>query len=136
SAPEADPLPGAPEGTKDPRSPECRIRTNLSLALEAMGDAAAAEGDDAMAAARYAEAWEVLDPCVASQENRETGDRQKDKEEGAEEESTADPSPDPTETPTPDPTETPTPDPTDSPSADAPETPSPDPSEGPTPEPT
>lgn len=82
--PEAEPLPDGPEGSKAPDSPECRVRTNLSLAVEAMGDVAATDdGDPGMAESYYAEAQEVIAPCTTSQENEESSERQQEKEEEA-----------------------------------------------------
>ncbi|MEE6287144.1 hypothetical protein V2J52_05690 [Georgenia sp. MJ173] len=144
AVPVAAPLDGAPADTKDPQSPECRVRTNLSVAIEAMGDEAAELDDPAMAAAQYAEAREVIDPCTAMQENEETSDRQQDKEDQAREdeqeqrdEPSAEPSDAPSEEPSDEPTdpgEDPTDDPSDAPSDDPSEEPGDEPTE--TPEPT
>lgn len=134
--PEADPLPDGPDGSKAPGSAECRVRTNLSLALEAMGDVAATDDEDpGVAEVYFAEAQEVIAPCTTSQENQESAERQKDKEEQArrdqqqpEESPTDEPSGDPTE----EPTDEPTGDPTDEPGGDPSAEPSAEPSDEPT----
>lgn len=129
--PEAGPLPGAPEGSKAPESPECRVRTNLSLALEAMGDISADGQDPQMAAVYYAEAREVIDPCTTSQENEDSSDRQREKEEQAQQDQQ-----DPDQGPDAPPTEEPSAEPDDEPSDDPTQDPDADPSDGPTTEPT
>ena len=53
------------DGRPDPATPECRVRTNLSLALEALGDESRAVGDPAMALAYYREALGALGPCTS-----------------------------------------------------------------------
>jgi hypothetical protein len=107
------------DGGLDPVAPECRVRVNLSLSLEAMGDDAVAAGR-ADAAARYAEAQQVIDPCTASEENQADQERQRGKEDEA---TTEDPSPEPSDSPSEDPTE----DPSDEPTAEPTPTPTPDP---------
>ncbi|MFH5821631.1 hypothetical protein [Georgenia sp. AZ-5] len=52
-------------GNPDPATAECRVRTNLSLALEGMGDDSAAAGDLAMAQAYYLEAVDMIGPCTS-----------------------------------------------------------------------
>ena len=130
AVPVAEPLDGAPAETKDPQAPECRVRTNLSLAIEAMGDEAVEVDDHGMAAAHFAEARQVMAPCVRSQDD-ETSERQQDKEEQArddEQEQREEPSA---------PSDSPSQDPTDEPS-DPGEDPQEDPEDEPTasPEPT
>lgn len=137
AVPVAEPLEGAPEDTKDPESPECRVRTNLSLALEAMGDEATGVDDHGMGAAYYAEARELIDPCTAMQETQEASERQQDKEDRAredEQEQTEEPSADPDDEPTEDPADPQddaTDDPTDEPSEEDPEEPSAAPTQDP-----
>lgn len=140
AVPVAAPLDGAPADTKDPQAPECRVRTNLSLAIESMGDEAAELDDPAMAAAHYAEAREVIDPCIALQENEETSERQRDKENQAredEQEQREEPSEEPSDAPSEDPSDEPT-DPGEEPSEDPSDEPSEEPGDEPTetPEPT
>lgn len=130
--PEAGPLAGGSEGSKAPESPECRVRTNLSLALEAMGDVASTDDDDLpMAATYYAEAQEVIAPCTSSQQNEDISEREKDKEEQArrgqeepQEEPTDEPTGEPTDEPTDDPTDEPTGEPTDDPTSEPTDDPS------------
>jgi len=130
--PEAGPLPGGPEGSKAPESPECRVRTNLSLAIEALGDVAATgDGDPGIAEAYYAEAQEVIAPCTTSPQNEQTSERQQDKEDQAREDR-QDPQDQPSEEPSGEPTDEPSDQPSDQPS----EEPTPEPSGEPTPEPT
>ena len=134
--PEAGPLPGGPEGSKAPQSPECRVRTNLSLAIEAMGDVAAADdGDPGMAEAYYADAQEVIAPCTTSPENEETSERQKDKEEQARQDR-QNPDDSTTDPPSGDPTDVPTDQPTDEPGDEPTEDPGDEPTDGPGDEPT
>ncbi|HLT84193.1 MAG TPA: PT domain-containing protein [Phototrophicaceae bacterium] len=132
--PEAGPLPGGPEGSKAPESPECRVRTNLSLAIEAMGDVAVTDDDDpGMAESYYAEAQEVIAPCTTSPANEETSDRQKDKEEQAREDR-QNPQEQPTDQPSGEPTDEPTDEPSDEP-GDPGDEPTQDPGDEPTGEP-
>lgn len=137
AVPVAEPLDGAPGDTKDPEAPECRVRTNLSLALEAMGDEATAADDHGMGALYFAEASELIDPCTAMQENADSSERQQDKEEQArqdeqdqEEEPSSDPSEEPSQDPT-DPEDDPSEDPTDDPSEEPEEEPSTAPTDDP-----
>lgn len=137
--PEAGPLPGGPEGSKAPESPECRVRTNLSLAIEAMGDVAATDDDDpGMAEVYYADAQEVIAPCTTSQANEDSSERQKDKEDQARRDR-QDPEDQPTdgpEEPTDDPTDEPTDEPTDDPGDDPTDDPGDDPTDEPGDDPT
>ncbi|MCM3660441.1 hypothetical protein M3148_05450 [Georgenia satyanarayanai] len=132
--PEAGPLPGGPEGSKAPESPECRVRTNLSLAIEAMGDVAATDdADPGMAEVYYAEAQEVIAPCTSSPENEESSERQQDKEQQAREDQ-QEPQDQPSDQPSSDPSDEPSDDPSDEPSEDpseGPSDPSDEPSDGP-----
>ncbi|WP_152188723.1 PT domain-containing protein [Georgenia satyanarayanai] len=131
--PEAGPLPDGPEGSKAPEAPECRVRTNLSLAIEAMGDVAATDDEDpGMAEVYYAEAQEVIAPCTSSQDNEESSERQKDKEQQAREdqqEPQEQPSDQPSGEPGDEPTDEPSDEPTDEPSDQPSEEPSEDPGE-------
>ncbi|HLV04059.1 MAG TPA: PT domain-containing protein [Actinomycetaceae bacterium] len=132
--PQAGPLPGGPEGSKAPQSPECRVRTNLSLAIEAMGDVAATGSDLGMAEAYFAEAQEVIEPCITSQENAESSQRQRDKEEQARqdrEQPSEEPSDEPSEEPSDEPSGEPSQEPSDEPS----DQPTDEPSEGPSDDP-
>ena len=120
--PEAGPLPGGPAGSKAPGSPECRVRTNLSLGLEAMGDDAAATDDSGMAAVYYAEAQEAIAPCTTDPQNEESSQRQKDKEDQARENDGAppeEPEDEPTDEPTDESTDEPTNEPTDEPTGES-----------------
>jgi hypothetical protein len=98
------------DGAPDPATPECRVRTNLALALETLGDEAIAQGDPAMAVLRYTAAMDVIGPCTS------------DGESAAE----------PPEEPTEEPTEGPTGPPSDEPSGDPSDEPPGDPSGEPT----
>lgn len=98
-------VPPAPEkenGALDPESAECLVRTNLSLAYEALGDQAMAAGDSAMAQTYYDEGLGHLGPCTSDGQSEPPEDgrgapprsqqdederRQQDKSEGAQEES-------------------------------------------------
>jgi len=134
--PEAGPLPGGPEGSKAPESPECRVRTNLSLAIEALGDVAATgDGDPGIAESYYAEAQEVIAPCTTSPQNEQTSERQQDKEDQAREDR-QDPQDQPSEDPSGEPTDEPPDEPTDEPSDQPSEQPTSEPTTEPTPEPT
>ncbi|TRW46961.1 hypothetical protein [Georgenia yuyongxinii] len=57
------------DGRPDPGTPECRVRNNLSLALESMGDAARAAADPAMAESYYREAMDTIGPCTSDGES-------------------------------------------------------------------
>ncbi|MHB1290506.1 MAG: hypothetical protein ACYC3U_14645, partial [Georgenia sp.] len=57
------------DGEPDPGAPECRVRNNLSLALEGLGDEAAAAGDDAMALAYYEDAMDAIGACTSDGES-------------------------------------------------------------------
>ena len=100
------------DGAPDPTTPECRVRTNLTLAIETMGDEALAQGDPAMAVLRYTEAMDVIGACTSDGESAA--------------EPTEPPAEEPTEPPAEEPTEPPAEEPTE-PSAEEPA-----PSEGPT----
>lgn len=61
-------VPSAPaqdSGALDPASAECTVRTNLSLAFEALGDDARGQGDPAMARSYYEEGLAVVAPCTS-----------------------------------------------------------------------
>lgn len=84
-----DLVPKSPQG-EPPGEDECSVRTNNSLAIEGLGDEASAAGDPAMAAARYAEAQEMLANCGESggnggEEAQEAEERQQESQEQAEE---------------------------------------------------
>lgn len=57
------------DGRPDPGTPECRVRNNLSVALESMGDDARAADDPAMAASYYREAMDTIGPCTSDAES-------------------------------------------------------------------
>src|SRR5690606_9934007 len=56
------------EGAPDPSLPECRVRTNLSLALESLGDDSMDEGAPEMASNHYNEALDMIGPCTSDGE--------------------------------------------------------------------
>lgn len=116
------------EGQLDPESPECQVRTNLSLSIEAMGDDAAEDGDTDMAIAHYDEAQYVISTCTDEPDNEESQDRQQEKEESQDDE--------PSEEPSDEPSEEPTEEPSDEPSGQPSEEPTDEPSEQPSEEPT
>ncbi|UNX54690.1 hypothetical protein MF406_17735 [Georgenia sp. TF02-10] len=64
------------DGRPDPGTAECRVRTNLSLALEAMGDDARAGADPGMAVAYYTEAMEVIGACTSDGRSPADGGQQ------------------------------------------------------------
>ncbi|HLS49785.1 MAG TPA: hypothetical protein VK024_07295 [Actinomycetaceae bacterium] len=83
--PTAPPAASGAEGQKDPEAPECRVRRNLSLTVEAIGDDVALEdGDEEMAATFWADAQEIIGPCVEDEENAESAERQQQKQREAE----------------------------------------------------
>ena len=71
-----------PAGTPDVSgtSAECRVRTNLSLALEGLGDDSRAAADPAMAERYYTEAMDVIGVCSTDGES-ESEDAQPEEEE-------------------------------------------------------
>lgn len=105
------------DGNPDPTTPECRVRTNLSLALEAMGDDAQEAGDPAMAVVHYNEAMDTIGPCTSDGESES-------------DEHTEDPSQDPPQDPGEDPSQQP-----DQPSEQPDDQPSEQPSDQPSDEP-
>lgn len=58
-----------PDGEVDPGTPECRVRTNLSLAQEQLGDDASGAGDHATARAHYEDAMDTIGPCTSDGES-------------------------------------------------------------------
>lgn len=54
-----------PDGLKDPDSPECIVRTNLSLTHEGMGDELRAAGDLEEAIEQYRQALDVIGSCTS-----------------------------------------------------------------------
>lgn len=96
------PAPAKENGALDPESAECLVRTNMSLAYEALGDQAMAAGDAAMARTYYDEGLGHLGPCTSDGRSEPPEDgrgapprsqqdederRQQDKSERAQEES-------------------------------------------------
>lgn len=81
--PEAPPVADGEAGQKEPDAPECRVRRNLSLAVEAIGDDAAESGDNDSAAAFWSDAQAIIAPCVTDEENEESSQRQQQKQEDA-----------------------------------------------------
>ncbi|MDO5495013.1 MAG: hypothetical protein Q4G64_04810 [bacterium] len=78
-------VPEAPvgeDGTKDPESPECLVRTNLSLSHEGTGDQHLADQQYASAIEAYRAAMDAIGPCTS------------DGESAAEEEERPEPEPD------------------------------------------
>ncbi|MDD9206808.1 hypothetical protein PU560_10065 [Georgenia sp. 10Sc9-8] len=67
-----------PAGTPDPSgsSAECRVRTNLSLALEGLGDESRAAADPAMAETYYTEAMDVIGVCSTDGESESESESQ------------------------------------------------------------
>ena len=53
------------DGRPDPTTPECRVRINLSLALESVGDDARGAGDAGSAVSYYREAMDAIGPCTS-----------------------------------------------------------------------
>lgn len=123
--PEAGPAQGASPGQKDPQAPECRVRRNLSLALETLGDETVGS-DEVGAAVYWAEAQELIEPCTSEPDNAESSARQQQKQDDVTDDD--EPPDDPDEPDEPeepeepeepdDPEPTPTPTPTEEPSTD------------------
>ncbi|HZK05983.1 MAG TPA: hypothetical protein VFC82_09075 [Actinomycetaceae bacterium] len=57
--------PVTPGSGLDQGSPECLIRTNLSLSYEGLGDEARDSGDSAGAIGRYRDALDMIGPCTS-----------------------------------------------------------------------
>ncbi|MPV88018.1 hypothetical protein GB882_05010 [Georgenia ruanii] len=53
------------DGRPDPSTPECRVRINLSLALESLGDDARGAGDAGAAVTYYRDAMDAIGPCTS-----------------------------------------------------------------------
>lgn len=100
-----------PDGEPDPQAPECRVRNNLSLALEHLGDAAADAGDQAAALTYYEDAMDAIGPCTSDGESAtsappgptetapdQTEARQREKADAAQQDAEPGPGTDPEET--------------------------------------
>ncbi|KAE8762752.1 hypothetical protein [Georgenia thermotolerans] len=53
------------DGRPDPGTPECRVRINLSLTLESVGDDARGAGDPGSAVTYYRDAMDAIGPCTS-----------------------------------------------------------------------
>ncbi|MCK6211294.1 hypothetical protein KZX45_12145 [Georgenia sp. EYE_87] len=121
------------DGNPDPTTPECRVRTNLSLALEAMGDDAQEAGDPAMAVVHYNEAMDTIGPCTSDGES-ESDEQPDDPSQNPPQDPGEDPSqqPDqPSEQPDDQPSEQPSDQPSDEPSSGGSQNPGENPSQTP-----
>jgi hypothetical protein len=122
------------DGNPDPTTPECRVRTNLSLALEGMGDDAQEAGDPAMAVVHYNEAMDMIGPCTSDGES-ESDEQPQEQNEDPSQEPSQDPSQNPSENPSQDPSEQPSDSPSQDPSQNPGENPSQNPGENPSQQP-
>ncbi|PFG40069.1 hypothetical protein ATJ97_2589 [Georgenia soli] len=100
------------DGNPDPTTPECRVRTNLSLALEAMGDDAQEAGDPAMALVHYNEAMDMIGPCTSDGQS-ESDEQQQDQSQDPSQDQSQDPSQDQSQDPSQDQSQDPSDQPSD-----------------------